>query len=379
MRAMILAAGYGTRLWPLTIDRAKPAIPFMGRPLVGYVAEYLARFGFGEIAVNLHHRGESVRAALGDGGRFGVRFHYVEEPTILGTGGALDNARDFLEAETFVVVNGKIATDINLDAALETHRRARALATLVLRENAARERYSMVEVRDGLVTGFGGSPTSDNVSGAGSAAQTEMSNAGNEFREGAGTDFREGRGEKVGGRRVESRVGVEAVTKVGGKAGPTPLMFTGIQILDPRIFDYIPRGVFSHTVTDTFIPAIARGERVAAHVAEGDWYELSTVRRYLETSVALLKREGRALELGDGSRVADSADVGESVLWENARVAGGARVRRSVLGAGVVVEQGEVFENVAVVRAELVRGVECPPKGLRGEVRGSNFVAPIPE
>ena len=72
MRAMILAAGYGTRLWPLTIDRAKPAIPFMGRPLVGYVAEYLARYGFRDIVVNLHHRPESVRAALDDGTRFGV-------------------------------------------------------------------------------------------------------------------------------------------------------------------------------------------------------------------------------------------------------------------------------------------------------------------
>src|SRR5256714_10996687 len=169
MRAMILAAGYGTRLWPLTIDRAKPAIPFMGRPLVGYVAEYLARYGFREIVVNLHHRPESVRAALGDGARFGVRFHYVSEPNILGTGGALDNARSLLEGDTFVVVNGKIATDINLDAALETHRRTRALATLVLRENAARERYSMIEVRDGLITGFGGNPTSDNVGGADSA------------------------------------------------------------------------------------------------------------------------------------------------------------------------------------------------------------------
>src|SRR5438105_1351 len=203
VRAMILAAGYGTRLWPLTIDRAKPAIPFMGRPLVGYVAEYLARFGFKEIAVNLHHRGESVRAALGDGHRFGVRFHYVEEPLILGTGGALDNARALLDADTFVVVNGKIATDINLDAALETHRRTRALATLVLRENAARERYSAVEVRDGLVVGFGGNPTSDNVSGAGSAAQNELSkqteapNTENEFRE--------ERPEAVEERRVESR------------------------------------------------------------------------------------------------------------------------------------------------------------------------------
>src|ERR687886_2145865 len=109
MRAMILAAGYGTRLWPLTIDRAKPAIPLMGKPLVGYVAEYLARYGCREIAVNLHHRPESVRAALDDGSRFGVRLTYVEEPVILGTSGALDNVREFFERDTFVVINGKIA------------------------------------------------------------------------------------------------------------------------------------------------------------------------------------------------------------------------------------------------------------------------------
>ncbi len=73
MRAMILAAGYGTRLWPLTVDRTKPALPVMGRPLVGYVAEYLGHYGYQEVVVNLHHRPESVRAALGDGSRFGVR------------------------------------------------------------------------------------------------------------------------------------------------------------------------------------------------------------------------------------------------------------------------------------------------------------------
>ncbi len=138
MRAMILAAGYGTRLWPLTVDRAKPAIPFMGRPLVGYVAQYLARHGFKDVVVNLHHRPESVRSALGDGGRFGVRLRYVEEPAILGTSGALDNARHLLEGETLVVINGKLATDIDLAAALDTHRRTRALATLVLRPNPVR-------------------------------------------------------------------------------------------------------------------------------------------------------------------------------------------------------------------------------------------------
>ena len=335
MRAMILAAGYGTRLWPLTIDRTKPAIPFMGRPLIGYVAEYLARYGFDDIVVNLHHRPESVRAALGDGRDFGVRFHYVEEPVILGTSGAIGNARALLEGDAFVVVNGKIATDINLREALETHRRAKALATLVLRANPARERYSTVEVRDGLVTGFGGFPASDNAGGASGAAPKETDNA--------------------------------------------PLMFTGIQILDTRVFEFIPPGVFSHSVTDVYVPAIGRGERVAAHVSEGSWYELSTVRRYLETSVALMKREGRDVEMGPGSLVEPCAGVAESVLWENVRVAAGARVRRSVLGAGVRVSPGEEFENVAVVRAELARGVEPPPKGLRGEFRGSNFVAPIPE
>jgi NDP-sugar pyrophosphorylase family protein len=321
---MILAAGYGTRLWPLTIDRAKPAIPFMGRPLVGYVAEYLGRYGFDDVVVNLHHRPESVRDALGDGSRFGVRLHYVEEPVILGTSGAIENARSLLDdGEDFVVINGKLATDIDLAAALDTHRRANALATLILRPNPARERYSVVHTQGGLVTGFGGYPESD-------------------------------------------------------KAGDAPLMFTGIQVFSPRVFEHLPRGVFSHSVTDVFLPAIARGDRLAAHVAEGTWYELSTVRRYLDTSVEFMRREGRDVEKGEGTVVEDGAEVGDSVLWENVTVRRGARVRRAVLGAGVVVPEGETFEEVAVVRAELAASEERPEKGLAGEVRGSNFVAPLP-
>ena len=344
MRAMILAAGYGTRLWPLTIDRAKPAIPFMGRPLVGYVAEYLAHYGFSDVVVNLHHRSESVRAALGDGSRFGVQLHYVEEPVILGTSGALDNARTLLEGDAFVVINGKLATDIDLGEALATHRRTGALATLVLRSNVARERYSIVRVRDGLVEGFGGFPESDNAGSAPGAAQ------------------------HANGEDATQEEGME-----------TPLMFTGIQILDPRIFSFIPRGVFSHTVTDVYIPALKAGERIAAHVAGGYWYELSTVKRYLETSLELLKHKGRELEVCAGAHVEPGADVRESVLWEDVEVSEGASVRRCVLGAGVVVGRGEVLENAAVVRADLVVGAERPEKGLDGEVRGSNFVAPLPE
>jgi len=350
---MILAAGYGTRLWPLTIDRTKPAIPFMGRPLIGYVAEYLAGYGFDDIVVNLHHQPDSVRAALGDGSAFGVRFHYVEEPVILGTSGAIGNARRLLDGDHFVVINGKLATDIDLREALETHRSTEALATLVLRPNPSRERYSTVEVRDRFVTGFGGypAPASDKAGSAPGAAQ-KTDESGREQRSSSG----------------EPGASVDA-----------PLMFTGIQILDPRVFEYIPPGVFSHSVTDVYVPAIARGDRVAAHVARGSWYELSTVRRYLETSVTLMRREGRDVEVGEGSTIEDGANVTESVLWENVNVERGARVTRSVLGAGVRVGAGEVFDNVAVVRAELARGVERPEKGLKGEFRGPNFVAPIPE
>ncbi|MCA1555143.1 MAG: NDP-sugar synthase, partial [Acidobacteria bacterium] len=305
MRAMILAAGYGTRLWPLTLDRAKPALPFMGRPLVGYVAEYLARFGCGEIIVNLHHRPESVRAALGDGSDFGVKLSYIEEPVILGTSGALDNARVFLEGDTFIVINGKLATDIDLNDALETHRRAGALATLVLRPNVERERYSTVEVEGHLVKSFGGYPSA--ISDASAFEQTVP-----------------------------------------------PLMFTGIQILEPRIFDYIPRGIFSHSVTDVYIPAIARGERIAAHISPGMWHELSTLQRYRDISLTLMRGEGRDLQIGSGSIIEPGADVREAILWENVRVEAGASVRRSILGAGVHVRRGETFEDAAVVRAALI-------------------------
>ena len=335
MRAMILAAGYGTRLWPLTIDRAKPAIPFLGRPLVGYVAEYLAQYGCRDVVVNLHHQGESVRRALGRGERFGVQLHYVEEPEILGTSGALDNARPLLGNETFIVINGKIVTDINLNHALETHRRTGAMVTLILRRNVKHERFSMIETQDGFVTGFGGMPSaSDNAS--------EFLNS------------------------------VDALSNEDA-----PLMFTGIQFMEQEVFSFIPKGVYSHSVTDVFPKIMASGHRIAAHVSDGMWYELSTIQRYLEVSLALLARQGKSIHMDNGSVIHPDATVRESILWENVKIESGAHVRRGVLGDGVQVSGGEKLEDVAVVRAELVCNSEPPPKALKGEVRGSNFVVPL--
>jgi NDP-sugar pyrophosphorylase family protein len=323
---MILSAGYGTRLWPLTEDRTKPAIPILGKPLVGYVAEYLARYGCDEITVNLHHRPESVRRALGDGSRFGVKLQYVEEPEILGTSGAMDNARALLDGDTFVVVNGKIITEIDLNAAFATHRRSNAIATLVLLPNVACEKFSIVKTADGLLQGFGEMPHAEDYS-------------------------------------VDS----------------PPLMFTGIQILEPKIFDYIPRGVFSHSTTDVYPQAIANGERVAVHVASGRWLELSTIPRYLDISLLLLSESGKNLSTGNGCEISPTAEVSDSVLWDNVVVEAGARVKRAVLGDNVRISSGEVVEKAVVVRASLIQGKTPPPKALKGEFRGDNFVVPLAE
>ncbi|MDX6404431.1 MAG: mannose-phosphate guanylyltransferase [Blastocatellia bacterium] len=324
MKAMILAAGYGERLWPLTCDRTKPAMPVLGKPLVGYVAEYLAKYGIEDVIVNLHHQPGSVRQALGDGSDFGVRLEYVHEPIILGTSGALDNARQLLQDDTFVVMNGKLITDLDLSAAVETHRRTQALATLVLLRNSKYERFSVVETLDGLVKNFAGMPSSTPDADA-----------------------------------------------------EPPLMFTGIHILEPRIFEYIPPGVFSDSVTNVYLPAIAKGERIAAHVAEGMWYELSTLNRYLDISLALLKRRGMDLYSGRNPSIDQEADVHDAVLWDDVKIEKRAQVRRAVLGDGVRILSGERIEDAVVVRAELVSGTKPPAKALKGHVEGDNFVVPL--
>src|SRR5437660_889192 len=154
--------------------------------------------------------------------------------------------------------------EVDQHAALESHRKTNALATLVLLRNVARERFSVVESAAGFVERFGGMPAP-----ASSSTESEEE---------------------------------------------APLMFTGIQILEPRIFDYIPRGVFSHSTMDVYPQAIAKGERVAAHVAKGKWYELSTIQRYLEVSLIMLAEGGQNLYTGSSCRIAADAEVSRSIL-----------------------------------------------------------------
>jgi NDP-sugar pyrophosphorylase family protein len=324
MKAMILAAGFGTRLWPLTVGRTKPAIPFLNRPLIAYTIEYLRRYGINDLIINLHHEPDSVRDQIGDGSCYGVRIDYsVEEPEILGTSGALDRVRDRLDKETFVVINGKIITDVNLSAAIATHRKQDALATLVLLPNDRRERFSEVKVTgDGRVSEFAGFPS-------------------------------------PGGEGV-------------------PLMFTGIHILEPGIFDYIPRGVVSDSVRDVYPKAMAAGRIVAAHVAPDPnhqaWRELSTIERYLTVSLEFLGREEGGLVMDEGCVIERNATVERSVLWKRARVESGARLTECVVGDDVLIPAGAEFERAAIFRADLAPLSGRPEKALPGEIVGENLV-----
>jgi NDP-sugar pyrophosphorylase family protein len=324
MKAMILAAGFGTRLFPLTIDRTKPAIPFLGKPLVGYVAEYVAKYGFTDVVVNLHHQPDSVKRALGDGSDFGVNIHYtIEEPEILGTAGALDNARELLEDETFLIVNGKIISDIDLKAAVKTHRESGAIATMVLKANLGREKFSTINVRDGCVKGYGGFPQADPT----------------------GVDL--------------------------------PLMFTGIHILEPEVFNYIPRGIYSDILPTFYLPAIEKGERIAAHITEDRWFELSTIQRYLDISLAMLEGKSKGIFTGNQNRISNNAEVTDSILWDNVTIEDGARLFRTVVADGVTIKGGESFENAAIVRADMVRNTEIPEKAPTGEFAGENYVVKL--
>jgi NDP-sugar pyrophosphorylase family protein len=325
MKAMILAAGFGTRLWPLTVGRTKPAIPFLNRPLIAFSVEYLRQYGIEDLIVNLHHEPASVSDQIGDGSRFGVRINYsIEEPEILGTSGALDHVREQLRDGTFIVMNGKIITNIDLAAALKTHRERGAIATLVLRPNAKWERFSEVMVtEDGRIEKFAGFPH----------PQSDIRNS------------------------------------------QSPLMFTGIHILEPEIFDFIPRHAVSDSVRDVYPAAMAAGKIVAAHVAqEGSWYELSTIERYHSISMEFLAREGRDVIAAEGCRIDPAASVTRSILWTGARVEAGAKLTDCIVGDDVTIPAGARFDRSAIFSAETAPLSQRPEKALPGRIEGKLLV-----
>jgi mannose-1-phosphate guanylyltransferase len=146
MKALVLAAGYGERLRPITDTIPKPLVEIGGRPLIHYPLLLLRHAGIRDVAVNVHHLADKIEAALGRGHTLGLAITYSPEPILLGTGGPLLALRDYFGDEPFLILNGDTIMDLDLPAMIATHRKRSALATMVLRETASPEAYSQIEI-----------------------------------------------------------------------------------------------------------------------------------------------------------------------------------------------------------------------------------------
>jgi len=132
-KAMILVAGEGTRLRPLTLDTPKVLLPIAGVPLIEHTLRWLKRHGIREVAINLYHLGDKIKAFLRDGSRFGIRVVYSEEKTLSGTAGGVKRMEHFFNG-TFIVVYGDNLTNFDLSDMIEFHRQRKAIATVVIFE-----------------------------------------------------------------------------------------------------------------------------------------------------------------------------------------------------------------------------------------------------
>ena len=141
MKAMVLAAGQGTRLRPLTDHTPKALIPVAGRPMIEYSLLLLRHYGIRDIIINLHHLGDQIESYLGTGKQWGLEITYSKELELLDTGGGLLKAKPFLQEGTFIVINTDVLIDLSLSDLLAFHEKNRAVATLVLRPDPLADQY----------------------------------------------------------------------------------------------------------------------------------------------------------------------------------------------------------------------------------------------
>ena len=231
MKAMILAAGYGTRLRPLTLSLPKPLLLVGGRPLLVWNLMLLKQHGITEALINLHYRGDQIVEALGDGSRYGMRLAYSHEPVILGTGGGIQQAQSYFENRPFLVLNGDTISDCDLTALIETHRAAQALATLAVREDPRAVDWGAVMVdADSRIVQIKGEPA---VAQRGAAGRMDA---------------------------------------------PASYMFAGAHVLEPGVVEAIPPGPGS--IIDVYIELLRGGRLLTGYRMSGYWSDIGTPERY---------------------------------------------------------------------------------------------------
>jgi mannose-1-phosphate guanylyltransferase len=154
MRAMVLAAGLGTRLRPITFDMPKPMVPVLNRPVMEHILRLLARHGFSETIANLHWFPELIEEHFGDGSSCGVSLSYSKEEQLLGTSGGVRNVADFLGDE-FLIISGDALTDIDLTAMREFHQGHDGIATLATKRVTDTSQFGVaITDKDGRISGF---------------------------------------------------------------------------------------------------------------------------------------------------------------------------------------------------------------------------------
>ncbi len=313
---MVLCAGLGTRLRPLTERVPKPAVPVLGVPLVRLSLALLAGAGIRRAVVNVHHLADEMAAAAEDAARsLGIDLAVSREPAIAGTGGALREARAHLAAAgAIVVVNGDVLFDVDLAGAVAAHRASGALATMVLLPMPEGASYAAVEV-------------------------------------------------DAGG----------AVRRIAGSFGPggeglAPRHFSGVHVLSPAILDRVPGAPFELDVNRHVYPPLMPSGAVRGLALGGYWNDLGTPARYLAANLDALRGKvplGRfaaadpfagTREIAPGVRAAAGARidagarlVGPALVLEAARVEAGAEVGpEAVVGAGSVVSRGALVRRAVL-------------------------------
>jgi NDP-sugar pyrophosphorylase family protein len=326
MKAMVLAAGLGERMRPLTDQLPKPLLPVANRPVMGYILEHLARHGFTEVIANLHYRGEDIVRRFGDGSQYGVNLRYAYEEKLWGIAGGVRRCRGFFGDETFLVIGADDLTDMDLTALIEAHRRAGAMASIGLVEVEETSQYGIV-VTNG-----------------------------------------EGRIQRF-------------VEKPKGEA-PSRTANTQIYLFEPAVFDFIPPDTVYDFGLDAFPDMVSQGAPFYGFALPGYWRDIGGIADYLAAQGDVLMSRvearvegeevsagvwlGRGVEvhaeaeltapvaLGEGCRVGPQAALGGGtcvgsrvevpggssmwgvVVWEGAEIPTGARLERAVVTAGGV-------------------------------------------
>lgn len=305
---LVLTAGLGTRLRPLTYTRAKAAVPVNGEALVRRVARWLAASGIRDHVYNLHHQPSSITACLGDGTGLGIRIRYSWEQPVLGSAGGPRHALPLLTdagADRFLMVNGDTLTDIDVSALLERHEQSGAQVTMALIRNPAPDKYGGVAVAtDDYVTGF-----------------TRPGSAADSFH------------------------------------------FIGVQVVEAGVFGGLADGVPSESVNGLYPVLMKQSPRaIAAFVSAASFRDVGTPADCLRTSLDLAAAEGDHL-VSRSAYLDPSAVVERSAIWDDVTVGAGARLRECIVAEGVRIRADANYERCAIVAA----GPRSPAGGERIE------------